>query len=177
MNIIVQTTSFSATTGLLMIGGRRYDCTLGRGGVTLDKHEGDGATPIGTYPLRQLIYRADRHALPVTALPVEILTPDTGWCEDPAHPDYNKKIILPHDAVCDRMTRDDNLYDMTVVVGYNDAPVVAGKGSAIFMHLARPDFTPTAGCVGLRLEHLIDVLGFCAPDSHITILPPPDTAA
>lgn len=176
MNIIVQTSSFHATTGVLFMNGKRYDCTLGRSGVTLDKQEGDGATPIGTFPLRQLIYRADRHSAPETALPVEILTPDTGWCEDPAHADYNTKVVLPHDAAVDRMTRDDNLYDLVIVVGYNDDPVVPGRGSAIFIHLARPEWTPTAGCVGLKLPDLLEILSYCQPDSYISILPPPADA-
>jgi L,D-peptidoglycan transpeptidase YkuD (ErfK/YbiS/YcfS/YnhG family) len=173
MNIVVQTTSFSATTGALFIGAQRFDCTLGRGGVTLDKTEGDGKTPVGTYPFRQVFYRADRLEKPQTGLPVEELTPETGWCEDPAHADYNKKIALPHPAQNDRMTREDSLYDITVVIGYNDDPPQAGKGSAIFLHLARPDFSPTAGCVGLRLEDLQTVLVQLDAESRITILPPP----
>lgn len=172
MDVIVQTSSWDATTGVLFIGARRFDCTLGRSGVTLEKTEGDGKTPVGTYPFRQLIYRADRLAQPETGLPVEVLTPDTGWCEDPAHADYNTKVQLPHPALCDRMTRDDHLYDLTVVIGYNDAPVQAGKGSAIFMHLAREEWSPTAGCVGLRQADLLEVLKNLGPESHITILPP-----
>ncbi|MDE1151279.1 MAG: L,D-transpeptidase family protein [Micavibrio sp.] len=173
MNIIVQTQSFAATTAVLIVGNNRFDCTLGRGGVTLEKAEGDGATPIGTYPLRQLIYRADRmDAPPETGLPCEVLTPDTGWCEDPADPAYNTKVVLPHTGGVDRMTRDDALYDMVVVIGYNDDPVEAGRGSAIFMHLARPDFTPTAGCVGLKPDDLRKVLKLLDTSSHITILPP-----
>lgn len=175
---MVQTKSFTATTGVLLVGGKRFDCTLGRSGVCLpeDKTEGDGKTPIGTYPLRQLIYRADRVPRPKTDLPLEYLTPDTGWCEDPSHPDYNTRIKLPHDSEHDKMTRDDNLYDLTVVIGYNDDPPVPGKGSAIFMHIARPAFTPTAGCIGLKQEDLLAVLGFCDYSTHITILPPPDSA-
>lgn len=173
MNIIVQTTSFSSTTAKLMAGGKSYDCTLGRSGVTLDKHEGDGATPIGTYPLRKVLYRADRLPLPVTSLPVEPLLPETGWCEDPAHQDYNQQVVLPHDSVVDRMTRDDALYDVVIVVGYNDSPVVAGRGSAIFIHLARPEWTPTAGCVGLKPDDIREILQLLDLESHITILPPP----
>lgn len=173
MNIIVQTKSFEATTGLLIAGGKSYECTLGRGGVGIDKVEGDGKTPIGTYPLRYLLYRADRMEKPHTGLPVEILTPETGWCEDPSHADYNTRITLPHPSVHDHMTREDNLYDLTVIIGYNDDPPEAGRGSAIFMHLARPDFTPTAGCVGLRLDDLLEVLRGCDSSSHITVLPPP----
>lgn len=172
MNIIVQPKSFDATTGTLIIGPNRFDCTLGRAGVAVEKTEGDGKTPIGTYPLRQLLYRADRLQQPETGLPVSVLTPDIGWCEDPAHPDYNLQIRLPHPSVHDKMTRDDNLYDLTVIIGYNDSPPVPGKGSAIFLHLARPDFSPTAGCVGLRQEDLLFVLKLCDSSSHITILPP-----
>ncbi|MDF3024025.1 MAG: L,D-transpeptidase catalytic domain [Alphaproteobacteria bacterium] len=175
MNIVVQTSSQTATTGVLFIGQQRFDCTLGRTGVTLDKSEGDGKTPVGTYPFRYVLYRADRIEKPETGLPVHELTPDTGWCEDPAHDDYNKQITLPHPSVHDRMTRDDNLYDICVIIGYNDAPVTAGKGSAIFMHLARPDFTPTAGCVGLRFADLVEVLRHLDSSSLITVLPPPDS--
>ena len=175
MKITVETKSLSATTGILKIGNHVFECTLGPAGVIAakDKQEGDGKTPAGNFPLRQLIYRADRVSKPETKLPVEILTPETGWCEDSSHPDYNKKVALPHPAVCDRMTREDALYDYTVVIGFNDDPPVAGKGSAIFMHLARPDFTPTAGCVGLRLEDMLKVLKLCGPSTRIEILPPP----
>lgn len=173
MDIIVQTSSEDATTGTLICGNDRFDCTLGRTGVTIDKREGDGKTPIGTYPLRQVFYRADRVGRPETKLEVRELTPEVGWCEDPAHPDYNREVRLPHDSRHDRMTRDDHVYDITVIIGYNDDPPQSGKGSAIFMHLARPDFTPTAGCVGLREEDLRKVLKKVDKNSHITILPPP----
>lgn len=172
MNIIVQTTSFTATTGILIAGALRFDCTLGRAGAVLDKREGDGGTPIGTYPFRQLLYRADRVERPETGLEVEILDAATGWCEDPAHPDYNTKVRLPHPAITDCMMRDDHVYDYTAVIGYNDAPVVPGRGSAIFMHLAREAFTPTAGCVGLRAPDMLEVLKVLDKSSHITILPP-----
>ena len=174
MNIIVETQSMTAATGKLKIAGHVFDCTLGRSGVIApeDKKEGDGKTPLGTYPLRLLLYRADRMEKPDTKLPVQILTAKTGWCEDAAHPDYNKQVTLPHHAVCDRMMREDYLYDMTVIIGYNDAPPVAGKGSAIFMHLARHEFTPTAGCVGLKKDDLLTVLKLCDAGTRITILPP-----
>lgn len=174
MNITVAAKGPGAATGTLEIGGQVFACTLGRAGIVpaAQKREGDGATPAGDFPLRQLLYRADRGPAPQTGLPLEILTPDTGWCEDPRHPDYNRKITLPHAAVHDRMTRDDALYDYTVVIGYNDAPAVPGKGSAIFLHLARPDFGPTAGCVGLKPADLQAVLRLCTPATRIRILAP-----
>ena len=121
-----------------------------------------------------MIFRADRLAKPQTALPLEELTPDTGWCEDPAHADYNTKVTLPHPAQhVDTMTREDDLYDLCVPMGYNDDPVVAGKGSAIFLHVAREEGTPTQGCVALAKEDLLTVLKKCDPTTRITILPPP----
>jgi L,D-peptidoglycan transpeptidase YkuD (ErfK/YbiS/YcfS/YnhG family) len=171
MNITVTVKSETATTGTLSINGKSYDCAIGRAGVTApaQKTEGDGKTPLGTYPLRQLLYRADRVAKPVTQLPTDILTPETAWCENPAHADYNKLITTAHPAATDRMTREDHVYDYVVVIGYNDSPVMPGKGSAIFMHLARPDFTPTAGCVGLRAADMLEVLKACTPATSIDI--------
>jgi len=119
--------------------------------------------------LRQLLYRADRVAKPDTQLPTQILTTQTTWCENPAHADYNKLITTSHPAATDRMTREDHVYDYVVVIGYNDSPVIPGKGSAIFMHLARPDFTPTAGCVGLKPADMLEVLKACSPITSIEI--------
>jgi L,D-peptidoglycan transpeptidase YkuD (ErfK/YbiS/YcfS/YnhG family) len=171
-DIHVESDRPDSTTGLLKIAGQVFPCTLGRGGVKADKVEGDGATPIGAFALRTVFYRADRMPCPETGLPCDILTPDLGWCEKPDHPDYNRAVRLPHDAVTDHMFRDDGLYDVCVIVGHNDAPVVPGLGSAIFIHLARPDFTPTAGCVGLRRDDLLTVLKSCGPDTRLIVHPP-----
>lgn len=174
MDIFVETSSWAATTGLLKIGPYAFPCTLGGGGVTHDKTEGDKKTPLGRFSLRQLFFRADRLPAPDTGLPLIPLTQNTGWCEDPAHPDYNRCIALPHPAATDHMTRDDALYDLVVIVGYNDDPPIPGKGSAIFIHLARPEFTPTAGCIGLKYDDFLLVLKFCTPETAINILPPPE---
>jgi L,D-peptidoglycan transpeptidase YkuD (ErfK/YbiS/YcfS/YnhG family) len=173
-DIHVDAERFDSTTGRLTIAGQIFPCTLGRGGLKpeQDKREGDGATPIGAFPLRMVYYRADRLPRPETGLPCDVLTPDLGWCEKPDHPEYNRAVRLPHDAVTDRMFRDDGLYDICVVVGHNDSPVVPGLGSAIFIHMARPDFTPTAGCVGLRLEDLLTVLKSCDADTRLIVHPP-----
>ncbi len=177
MDLIVQTSDENATRGVLICGTQRFECALGRTGVTTDKHEGDGKTPIGTYALREVFYRADRLPRPETAIPVRELTPTTGWSEDPARDDYNTEITVPATgdapAGVDRMTRDDHVYDITVIIGYNDDPPVKGRGSAIFMHVARPGYTPTAGCVALSESDLRSVLKHVTPESKIIILPPP----
>ena len=175
MNIIVQTSSFNSTTGLLIAGTVSFPCVLGRTGVTADKREGDGKTPIGTYPLRRLFYRADRLDRPVTGLHVQEIKPDDGWCDESAHADYNRLVKKPFAASHEDMFRDDHLYDLVAEVGYTADPPVPGQGSAIFMHLARPERTPTAGCIALSKEDMLQVLALCGPDSLITILPPTDS--
>ena len=129
--------------GTLMWRGRRVRCALGQGGLGADKREGDGATPEGCFPLRRVMYRADRVDRPRTALPVRALRADDGWCDDPADRHYNGPVRIPCAAGHEVLWRADEIYDVLVVLGFNDDPVVPGRGSAIFLHVARPDYTPT----------------------------------
>ena len=149
--------------------GKRVRCALGRGGVRADKREGDGATPAGSFPLRRVMYRADRLAAPETALPVRALGHDDGWCDDPEHPAYNRPVTAPFAARHERLWRDDALYDVVVELGFNDDPVEVGRGSAIFLHRARPGYGPTEGCVTLALEDLLALLGDCDGDTTLTV--------
>jgi len=145
--------------GRLEMGGLTVRVALGRGGVRgFDKQEGDGATPAGLLPLRRVLYRADRGPPPACAVPIEPLAPDDAWCDDPTHADYNHMVRLPHDARCEALWRTDGIYDLIGVLGWNDTPVVRDRGSAIFLHVARPDFGPTEGCVALALADLRRVL-------------------
>lgn len=155
--------------GVLTFGGRECRCALGRGGITRDKHEGDGATPAGSWTLRRVLYRPDRVAAPRTVLPTAELGPADGWCDDPDDPLYNQPVTLPHGGRCEALWRDDHLYDIVVVLGYNDSPPVAGRGSAIFLHVARPDYGPTEGCVALAPGDLVDALGAVGRDSKVVI--------
>jgi L,D-peptidoglycan transpeptidase YkuD (ErfK/YbiS/YcfS/YnhG family) len=147
--------------GLLRYQGLVLRCALGRSGIrpAAEKREGDGATPTGLLPLRRLLYRADRLAAPASPLPREPLAETDGWCDDPGHPDYNRRVTLPHPAVHERLWREDALYDIIGVLGWNDAPVERGRGSAIFLHLSHPDYAPTDGCVALSLPDLRALLG------------------
>ena len=148
---------------------RRLRCAIGWGGAVLEKREGDGGTPIGLWPMRALWFRADRLAAPATRLPCGPLSPDDGWCDDPADENYNRRVALPYPASAERLWREDGLYDVIVPLGYNDAPVVAGRGSAIFLHVARADFAPTAGCVALALADLLAVLREAAPGAAVRV--------
>ena len=149
---------------------RRFRCAIGERGVVADKREGDGATPVGRWPMRALRFRADRLAAPATRLPCGPLSPEDGWCDAPADPNYNRHVRLPYPASAERLWREDGLYDIVVPLGYNDDPVVPGRGSAIFLHAAAPDFSPTAGCVALALRDLLIVLREAAPGAAVRVL-------
>jgi len=144
--------------GFLRHGTQQYRCALGRSGIGGQKQEGDGITPSGRYPLRRLMYRADRLARPASQLAMAKIQPDDGWCDAPGDPAYNQPVRLPYGASTESMWRTDGLYDLVVILGYNDDPVVAGAGSAIFMHVASAEYGPTEGCVALARDDLLELL-------------------
>ena len=140
--------------GVLGFAGARYRAALGRGGLTAEKREGDGATPLGVWPMRRLLWRPDRGGDPVTGLQTLPIRPNDGWCDAPGDPNYNRPVPLPYPASAEHLWRDDGIYDLIVVLGHNDDPPVSPMGSAIFLHLARPDYAPTEGCVALARRDL-----------------------
>lgn len=157
---------------LVMPDGKRFRCAIGRGGYALDKREGDGATPIGTWPFRRVYYRPDRVAPPKTGLKTAPIVETDGWCDAPDDPAYNRPVTLPYPASHEEMWREDHLYDIVVVLGHNDDPPVPGRGSAIFMHVAREGYLPTEGCIALKREDLEKVLTLVAEGDAIAFLGP-----
>ena len=150
--------------------GRRLRCAVGRNGLTSAKREGDGATPVGRWPMRRLLYRGDRLPQPATALLSRPIAETDGWCDAPGDPAYNQPIQLPYAGSHEVLMREDALYDLLVVLGYNDDPVVAGRGSAIFLHAARQDYAGTEGCVALAAQDLLAVLGTARPGDCVRVL-------
>lgn len=146
--------------GRFLIDGRVTRCALGKGGVIAagDKREGDGKSPLGVWPIRRVLYRPDKGGPPQTRLPTKALERDDGWCDAPSDPAYNRAVKLPHPASAEQMWREDDVYDLVCILAHNDDPPVPGLGSAIFLHLARPDWTPTEGCVALRREDMLELL-------------------
>jgi L,D-peptidoglycan transpeptidase YkuD (ErfK/YbiS/YcfS/YnhG family) len=142
---------------------------LGRGGIKANKFEGDGATPRGTFHPLQLWWRADRHPRPQTVLPVRAITPDDGWCEDPANRHYNRPVRLENDTAADRLQRNDHLYDYVIEIDHNNRPRISGRGSAVFLHLARPGYAPTAGCVAMTQPAMLRLLARIGPRTKIVI--------
>jgi L,D-peptidoglycan transpeptidase YkuD (ErfK/YbiS/YcfS/YnhG family) len=156
--------------GWLSVNGYSVPVALGRTGIKADKHEGDGATPKGTFRPLRLWWRSDRHPRPRTRLPLRAIVPDDAWCEDPASRHYNQPLRLdPGIDSGDRLRRDDHLYDFIVEIDHNTRPRVASRGSAVFLHLARDDFGPTAGCVSMRKPAMLRLLERFGPRTRIII--------
>ena len=157
------------TRGQIVFSGRYFGCALGRGGMAARKREGDGRTPIGVFGLVRVLYRADRGRRPATGLPVSVIRRHDGWCDAPSDRNYNRAVRLPYPASCEQMWREDGLYDIVVVLEHNRRPRVRGAGSAIFMHLARPGYAPTEGCIALERRDLKLVLARLGRGTRIAI--------
>ncbi len=149
-SIRVSTRPGRKSQGWLFAGPLTAPVALGRTGIKADKREGDGGTPRGRFRPLRLWWRADRLPRPRTSLPVRRIGRGDAWCEDPHDRRYNQAFRRSANEPGDRLRRDDNLYDMVIEIDHNTRPRIAGRGSAVFIHLARPGFAPTAGCIALR---------------------------
>jgi L,D-peptidoglycan transpeptidase YkuD (ErfK/YbiS/YcfS/YnhG family) len=152
-----------------MVGSHAVPVALGRSGIRANKREGDGGTPRGVFRPRRLWWRADRHPRPRTFLPVRAIRGNDGWCEDPADRHYNQPVRLGREHGGDRLKRDDHLYDFIVEIDHNTRPRIAGRGSAVFLHLARANFSPTAGCVSMTRSAMVRLLRRLGPRTRIVI--------
>jgi L,D-peptidoglycan transpeptidase YkuD (ErfK/YbiS/YcfS/YnhG family) len=166
---LVRRSATDPRRGLLVAGGLVAPCALGRGGIRGLKREGDGATPAGRHAIVAVLYRADREPRPATRIPAAPLRPDSGWCDDPADRRYNRPVRLPYPGRHERMWRDDRLYDVVVVLDYNLAMPARGAGSAIFLHIATPAFSPTAGCIAVAPDVMRRLLARLGPGAVVEI--------
>jgi L,D-peptidoglycan transpeptidase YkuD (ErfK/YbiS/YcfS/YnhG family) len=168
--IVVRRAPGAGSQARIMLHHGVRPAALGRNGIRALKREGDGGTPLGRLPVRQVLYRADRMLRPRTPLLLRAIGEHDGWCDDPADQNYNRLIRLPSHRSAEGLKRDDHLYDLVLVLGYNDRPRVKGRGSAIFMHLARPGFTPTDGCIALERHDFLMLLSQLRANSKIVVL-------
>lgn len=174
MEILVTPTSGNPSRGILKLGRKTYPCALGKSGITGTKREGDNKSPVGRFSLRSVYYRYDKLRRPIySQVPLMALLEEDGWCDDPGDKAYNKSVMLPYHASAEKLWRDDDLYDVLVVLGYNDEPVRAGKGSAIFMHVARDlddnEYVGTEGCVSLNKSDLLEILPILTTETSLEI--------
>lgn len=149
----------------------QYQCAIGHSGVIENKKEGDGGTPTGSFKIVKIFYRADR-INPVelkTNIPMIALTKNDGWCDDVNSPRYNKQVKLPFKESHEKLWREDHVYDIIATLNYNDNPSIKGKGSAIFLHVARENYSPTAGCIALRKNDLLSFLSSFKNNNKIVI--------
>jgi L,D-peptidoglycan transpeptidase YkuD (ErfK/YbiS/YcfS/YnhG family) len=167
--VYLQSLSRRSTTGFLISGNLRLPCALGRSGISAGKREGDGATPQGRFAFKTVQYRSDRVGRPATGLAVRALRGGDGWCDAVGDRNYNRPVQHPYAASAERMWRSDHLYDLVVVLDHNQCPRVQGRGSAIFMHVARPGLAPTEGCLALRRADLVKLLVRLRPGSRVAI--------
>jgi L,D-peptidoglycan transpeptidase YkuD (ErfK/YbiS/YcfS/YnhG family) len=158
-----------STTGVLVLGGMRVPCSLGRSGRRVAKREGDGASPRGVWQLRRLFYRADRMLPPRGPLRAVALRPQDGWCETVGDRNYNRLVRMPYAAAHETMQRADGLYDIVIELSHNERPRVQGHGSAVFFHLRRADGGPTAGCIAVSLKDMRRILERLGRRSRIVI--------
>jgi L,D-peptidoglycan transpeptidase YkuD (ErfK/YbiS/YcfS/YnhG family) len=161
----------SVATGTLSGFGETLPAAFGKGGSmpAADKREGDGASPLGVWPVRAALLRPDRVAAPATRLPWRWLRPDDGWSDGAGDPAYNRPVRLPHAFSAERLWRDDHAYDVIIVLGHNDSPPVSPLGSAIFWHLTQPDRRPTEGCVAIERDAMLRWLERLAPGDTLEI--------
>jgi len=156
--------------GRIRAGSLTIPCALGWGGTTRSKREGDGATPLGRFRLLGCFYRADRGPRPPTRLPQAAIRTADGWCDDPGDRRYNRPVRLPYPASHERLWREDHVYDVVLDIAWNRGPIVRGRGSAIFLHLARADLSPTEGCVVVPPRMAGRLLQRIGPDTRIEII-------
>ena len=155
----------------LTVGDIGIPCAIGKGGAcaATDKREGDGCTPIGTWPVRAVLLRPGRVPGEVRPqAPWRWTRAHDGWSDDPADPAYNRPVILPRGTSAEHLQREDQAYDVIVVLGHNDAPPVPGEGSAIFFHIW-VDGRPTEGCVAVAKEDMLRIVPLLTADSVMEI--------
>ncbi len=173
-DIIVTAANDNPSQGILTLGDKVFPCALGKGGIVLTKTEGDHKTPEGEFPLRTVYYRYDRLSNPIySKVPMMALLEDDGWCDDPNDQAYNQSVMLPYHASAESLWREDDLYDVIVILGHNDNPIEKGKGSAIFLHVAKETddyFEGTEGCIAMKKQDLLEILPILSPKTTLKVV-------
>src|SRR5579872_6550110 len=166
-NIDVRALPGRKSRGLMRAGPLIIPVALGQEGVKANKREGDGGTPRGRFRPLRLWWRPDRVRRPATMLPTRLINQSLAWSEDPGDRNYNRPVVRSANEPGDRLWRSDRLYDLFIEIDHNVRPRVAGRGSAVFIHVARPGFAPTAGCVALRRSDLLRLSARIGPKTRI----------
>ena len=168
-SIFVRQSGSNKPMGVMIAGMRHFPCALGRSGLTHMKREGDGATPVGRFPILRGYYRSDREHICASGIEFERITLDQGWCDAPGDRNYNRSVKLPYPGSHEKMWREDNLYDFCLVLDQNYSKRMRGLGSAIFFHIATNDYRSTEGCVAVKLSDMRWLLAHIGTDTKLII--------
>ena len=168
--ITVRTAPRDRQRAIVSFGGITMQAALGRSGTTPFKREGDGATPIAAMRLFSGFTRGERVRLPQTALPMRRIRKEMLWCDQPDHPAYNRLVKAPFRPSHEEMTRTDGLYDICLVLDWNITSRARHRGSAIFFHLIKPGYQPTAGCLAVSLTDMKRLLRFMRKGTMVRVL-------
>jgi len=132
----------------------KIKCAIGKRGITRKKVEGDNKTPGGIFKFQGIFYRKDRLPNFKTSLKKKAIKKNMGWCDDPKSKFYNKLIKFPFNFRAEKLWISQNIYDVILVINYNTKPTIKGKGSAIFLHIAKKKFSPTKGCIAISKKNM-----------------------
>jgi L,D-peptidoglycan transpeptidase YkuD (ErfK/YbiS/YcfS/YnhG family) len=156
-------------TGYLQYKNLKFRCALGKAGIKKKEKEGDNVTPKGIFKITSMYYRPDRIKNIITAIKKIKIKKNIGWCDDPDSHFYNQQISLPTKFNHEKLYRNDNLYDLVLVLNYNTNPIIKNKGSAIFIHIAKKNYKKTKGCIALKKKHLIELISKIKKNTKIKI--------
>jgi len=156
-------------SGYLQYKNLKFRCALGKAGIKKKGKEGDNVTPNGIFKITSMYYRSDRIKNIITIVKKIKITKKIGWCDDPNSLFYNQQISLPTKFSHEKLYRNDNLYDLVLVLDYNTNPIIKNKGSAIFIHIAKKNYKKTKGCIALKKKHLIELISKIKKNTKIKI--------
>jgi L,D-peptidoglycan transpeptidase YkuD (ErfK/YbiS/YcfS/YnhG family) len=156
-------------TGYLQYKNLKFRCALGKAGIKKKEKEGDNVTPRGIFKITSMYYRSDRIKNIITIVKKIKITKKIGWCDDTNSLFYNQQISLPTKFSHEKLYRNDNLYDLVLVINYNTKPIIRNKGSAIFIHIAKKNYKKTKGCIALKKKHLIELISKIKKNTKIKI--------
>jgi len=157
-------------SGYLEFKKLKLRCSLGKAGIKKKIKEGDNITPRGVFKIIKVYYRADKIDKIETQIKKIKIKKKIGWCDDPRSVFYNKQIKLPNKFSHEKLYRNDNIYDLILVLNYDMNPIIKNKGSAIFIHVAKNNYQPTHGCIGLKKKHLLTILKKIKKNTKVKII-------
>jgi L,D-peptidoglycan transpeptidase YkuD (ErfK/YbiS/YcfS/YnhG family) len=157
-------------SGYLKFNKQKFKCALGKGGVGKKRAEGDNITPKGNYKIIDIYYRKDRIKKITSKIKLLKINKNMGWCDDPTSKKYNQLILLPTKWGHEKLYRKDNIYDLVIVLNYNMNPVIKNKGSAIFIHITKKNYTATRGCIALKKKNLLKLIKIIDKNEKIKIM-------